>query len=971
MGLFDRFRSQPRWKNANPAIRLAALEEMPLDQQDLLVSIAREDRDPSVRLAALKKVLSPSVIAEISRSESDHRVREEAHTLLVDLAVGAFENTTEAECLAALAGLGEQKHVVSVARGSSNEAVARAALQRVDDQAGLGSIARRAALAPIRTAALERISGEAELAAVALRSEFKDVTLAAVERISSDAVLDDIANRAKNKSAAKRARAIVKAHQAVVEAAAAQVRAATEASKRPSPEAVAAARRGETAVRICERLEALAVSALDEGEAALSEIDRAWQALAGEVDAASASRFAAAHTAVEQALARHLSERAERTRVAHETAEAAAARRALCEQVDGIAGDEAMVRLDEVRAAWEALQPCPDETEASRWQRRFDEAARACEARHRARLAQRAKRERAADVCAELEKLAASPVFPDAAKTWQSIKRAWNELTATGFDDAALAARFGEAETRLRAAETEAREQRAKVQQENLARVEKTCAEVEALAQAEGLTLKNAERAIREARALADDPGPLPSKTDRDRLTARLEAALAILFPKAQELREMDEWQRWANAGVQEELCQKVEALAQVEDLAQVARQLKELQTQWKGVATAPRNQSQALWNRFKVAADAARARCDVFFAQLAQEHQGNKEKKDALCQQAEALAQSTDWIKTADAIKALQAEWKTVGPAPRAEEKALWERFHAACNTFFTRRRDDLQTRKDEWAANLTRKENICERAEAIAETTEWQKGIEEIKALQAEWKTIGPVRKSRADAIWQRFRAACDKFFERYQNRDHLANAAVLAEADGACQALEQLLPAEGTEPGEAPADLAAIVAAQRSRFAAAVGSLSRERAIMVSDRLARTLARVVEAWPAAFAGTDLDPETTLRQMEELCVQVEQLGAPEPGSIAAVPSEEESPAAVLARQLREALATNTIAGRPDESGKWKAMSEQLKAAQVTWKRFGPVPEGAARSLNARFAKACAKAAERIEAKKRGVVAR
>lgn len=96
MGLLDRFRAQPRWKNSSPAVRQAAVEELPLDQQDTLVTIAREDRDANVRIAALKKVLAPATIADIARADGDERVREQATALLVDLACGEFEGTEPA-----------------------------------------------------------------------------------------------------------------------------------------------------------------------------------------------------------------------------------------------------------------------------------------------------------------------------------------------------------------------------------------------------------------------------------------------------------------------------------------------------------------------------------------------------------------------------------------------------------------------------------------------------------------------------------------------------------------------------------------------------------------------------------------------------------------------------------------------------------------------------------------------------------
>jgi hypothetical protein len=105
---------------------------------------------------------------------------------------------------------------------------------------------------------------------------------------------------------------------------------------------------------------------------------------------------------------------------------------------------------------------------------------------------------------------------------------------------------------------------------------------------------------------------------------------------------------------------------------------------------------------------------------------------------------------------------------------------------------------------------------------------------------------------------------------------------------------------------------------------------------------------------------------------MQVEQL-LPSEGAqgLPAEPGDDQSPATLLARQLREALATNTIAGRQDDSARWKAASEQLRLTQAAWRHVGPVPDAASRALNARFQKACARATEKIEQRRRGVVVR
>ena len=261
----------------------------------------------------------------------------------------------------------------------------------------------------------------------------------------------------------------------------------------------------------------------------------------------------------------------------------------------------------------------------------------------------------------------------------------------------------------------------------------------------------------------------------------RLKAAAAVVAPRVHDLREMDEWKRFANAAVQEELIAKAEALRvkygfdapegpKEEDLDKAARELHDIQERWKSVAEAPRAQAQALWHRYRQAADPIQARLREFFSHRNEERKGNLEKKLALIARAEELADSTDWIKTADELKKLQAEWQQIGPVPRQDTKTTWKQFRDACDRFFTRRNADLAERKETWSANLTHKEALCARAEELATSREWDKAAAEIRRLQTDWKTIGPVRRNKSEAVWQRFRTACDTFFDRYKRRDEI---------------------------------------------------------------------------------------------------------------------------------------------------------------------------------------------------------
>src|SRR5690606_16833591 len=147
-----------------------------------------------------------------------------------------------------------------------------------------------------------------------------------------------------------------------------------------------------------------------------------------------------------------------------------------------------------------------------------------------------------------------------------------------------------------------------------------------------------------------------------------------------------------------------------------------------------------------KAAVDAAQTRVDGYFAQRALEEAANAAQKLALVEQAEALASSTDWLKTADTLRALQQQWNAIGPAPRDEAKKLNARFRRACDEFFTRRKADLQQRKEVWQANQAAKEALIAEAEQLAESSDWEAAVERIKQLQAEWKATGPVKRQKS---------------------------------------------------------------------------------------------------------------------------------------------------------------------------------------------------------------------------------
>jgi hypothetical protein len=591
--------------------------------------------------------------------------------------------------------------------------------------------------------------------------------------------------------------------------------------------------------------------------------------------------------------------------------------------------------------------------------RRFQDASRTFEDRERRRVLAEAAAGRLETLATELEQLLASdqPVEEIVAR-WRGLRRDADVLREHAPANLSAAERLERAVAALEEKELQYQQARAKVEQDHLRRLHQLCRQVETLATTEQITLKAGDRALREIRTAMEERVPLPSKKDRQEILTRLEAARATLAPRVQELRDADEWQRWANLQVQEEICKEMEALKSEENLDVAGRRMRELQARWKPVALAPRAQGEVMWRRFKAAQDEVFARTSAHFAAQNEERAANLARKQVLCEKAEALANSTDWVKTATEIQALQAEWKGIGPVARGHEKSIWERFRGACDRFFTRRQEDLKRRKEEWATNLSRKEALCAKAEALADSTEWDSAAAQFKQLQAEWKTIGPVRKSRSEAVWQRFRAACDRFFDRFKHRDQVELQEKAAVRDTVIRELEGFLPAEGV-PAEsaaerpAPENLYTIVQQARSRWQQAP-ELPRALQQDLAARYHQAVGRLVATWPGAFAGTDLDPETTRKRMEKLLARVEEIVSAQPAKPANL-----SPTELLAQQWRERLAANTMAGggnraADNEESRWRANEQEVRSAQAQWMRLGPVPPNIAGPLNERFQRAC-----------------
>ena len=222
-------------------------------------------------------------------------------------------------------------------------------------------------------------------------------------------------------------------------------------------------------------------------------------------------------------------------------------------------------------------------------------------------------------------------------------------------------------------------------------------------------------------------------------------------------------------------LCEAAEALTEQENVVEAFRKLQKLHDQWRETGPVAAEQKEQLWERFKAASSVVNRRHQDYFESIKQEQMQNLEAKSALCQAAEALVESAptshkEWNKASERLVELQAQWRTIGFAPKKDNAKIYERFRAACDKFFELKHAFYADVKDDMEHNLSLKEALCEAAEALQQSEDWKQATDKLLELQAEWKKIGAVSRRHADAVWRRFRAACDKFFER--KSAHFAN-------------------------------------------------------------------------------------------------------------------------------------------------------------------------------------------------------
>ena len=231
--------------------------------------------------------------------------------------------------------------------------------------------------------------------------------------------------------------------------------------------------------------------------------------------------------------------------------------------------------------------------------------------------------------------------------------------------------------------------------------------------------------------------------------------------------KELRDYDFKKNLEKKEALCEEAEKLSEAGDVLSAFRRLQEMHEEWKGIGPVAKEIREEIWSRFKAASTIINKRHQEHFESLKAAEAANEQGKIALCEKLEAIqvaAISTvkDWEEQTQAVLKIQEEWRKLGFANKKVNNSLFERFRGLCDAFFQAKAEYYKAIKEEQNENLAKKIALCEKAEALKDSTDWRSTTDLLVKLQQDWKEIGPVNRKNSNAIWERFRSACNAFFD-----------------------------------------------------------------------------------------------------------------------------------------------------------------------------------------------------------------
>lgn len=347
--------------------------------------------------------------------------------------------------------------------------------------------------------------------------------------------------------------------------------------------------------------------------------------------------------------------------------------------------------------------------------------------------------------------------------------------------------------------------------EENLAKKQAIIEELKTLVEEPG-DMKDAFPKFRDIQNRWREVGPVPQQSFRD-VNDTYQLYVTKFYDLVDINRELRDLDFKKNLEAKTAFCEAAEALAEDDNVVEAFKELQKLHEQWKDLGPVAKEFREEIWERFRAATSVINKKYQAHFEGLKEQQAQNLEAKKALCEEVEAIAgkeisSSTEWNALSKQIEEIQARWRSIGFATRKENQKVYDRFRAACDKFFERKRASFTEFKDSMNANLEKKMAIIQEAESLKDSTDWKATGDRFIELQKQWKEIGAVPRKKSEQIWKRFRAACDTFFTARDNRPDGPGSlgANLAAKKALIEEIKAYVPADAAADAAAAKDFAA---------------------------------------------------------------------------------------------------------------------------------------------------------------------
>ena len=717
MSLLDAFK--PKWQNSNPEKRIEAIDELNSSNQDILENIALRDEDKEVRTAAIKKLNIVAVLLQISKNDPEATVRRLAETRYYEEITKKLKDFREAasdEMMAHLDELKDTRYAEELLKSMKSSELRLELVKKCTKQSLLSYAANRDPKESIAKAAFERIESENALQDIAKNSKHTTVRKLAAEKLRAAKEAKDGGQKAAALLFSKREALIQQAHHLAAQKDPLAIRAQFES--------------------LMEEAQTLGMGP---AQATLDKIHESFIKFCNEANEAKI----AALKAEQELLAKkqHLTE--------------------ILDELEAILKEEnakeKSERIDAIIEEWNADKSVMDTASVKRFNQAFFKAQDLKRAAIESQLNNEEtenKESSRPELLERLQALADTDTSENTSKYLHAIVREWEKLPLLEGADPILQS-YNALRNKLSEKIATFNENAEKVIEANKVKLTALIERVKAINENENFKEinKKLRETFQEWKSIVGE-----QKFKYHDLWQEYKSATA-------RFQEMQQWESWHNEKDRDEILAEMETLSNETPSQAVLTKLRDLSNKWREIGPISPAKLNEYREKFQSLFEKIKENCAPFIEEQQAERQKNLEAKEALCQKAEELVANKEifWKDKFKAMQEIQENWKSIGMVPKESMTALFDRFKAVTNAFYTQHKENLKQEDQAREANYEKKVKLCEEAEAVKESNDWNATSNKLKQLQEAWKAVGPVPKSKSDEIWTRFRTACDSFFEK----------------------------------------------------------------------------------------------------------------------------------------------------------------------------------------------------------------